>query len=123
MTLMSVHYIGHEYDRMIVLFSMWDGGKEIPRAISSSAMDYLERVPSSAKPSSSAYAAASRHVRPASIERQNLKAIHGRRTAGYRFPDIGFAMSTIGARSNEILYDVRSYRFSSPSRNEDRVPR
>ncbi|MBR0706285.1 MULTISPECIES: DUF1488 family protein [Bradyrhizobium] len=45
MTLTSGHYIGHEYDRMIVLFSMRDGGKEIPCAISTSAMDYLERGP------------------------------------------------------------------------------
>jgi Protein of unknown function (DUF1488) len=62
MTLTSGHYIGHEYDRMIVLFSMQDGGKEIPCAISTSAMDYLERGPqvrpSSAKPSSPAYAIA-----------------------------------------------------------------
>jgi Protein of unknown function (DUF1488) len=43
MTLTSGQYIGHEYDRMIVLFSMQDGGKEIPCAISTSAMDYLER--------------------------------------------------------------------------------
>ena len=62
MTLTSGRYIGHEYDRMIVLFSMQDGAKEIPCAISTSAMDYLERgprsVPSSAKPSSSACATA-----------------------------------------------------------------
>jgi hypothetical protein len=30
MTLTSGRYIGHEYDRVIVLFSMQDGGKEIP---------------------------------------------------------------------------------------------
>ncbi|MCP3462496.1 MULTISPECIES: DUF1488 domain-containing protein [unclassified Bradyrhizobium] len=45
MTLTSGRYIGHEYDRMIVLFSMHDGAKEIPCAISTSAMDYLERGP------------------------------------------------------------------------------
>ncbi|HZR90408.1 MAG TPA: DUF1488 domain-containing protein [Bradyrhizobium sp.] len=45
MTLTSGRYIGHEYDRMIVLFSMQDGGKEIPCAISTTAMDYLERGP------------------------------------------------------------------------------
>jgi len=45
MMLTSAHYIGHEHDRMIVLFSMRDGGKEIPCAISTSAMDYLERGP------------------------------------------------------------------------------
>jgi len=38
MTLTSGRYIGHEYDRMIVLFSMQDGGKEIPCAISTTAM-------------------------------------------------------------------------------------
>ncbi|MBR0825230.1 DUF1488 domain-containing protein [Bradyrhizobium manausense] len=45
MTLTSGHYIGHEDDRMIVVFSMRDGGEEIPCAISTSAMDYLERGP------------------------------------------------------------------------------
>ena len=38
-------FIGHEYDRMIVRFSMHDGAKEIPCAITTSAMDYLERGP------------------------------------------------------------------------------
>jgi hypothetical protein len=45
MTLTSGRFIGHEYDRMIVLFSMHDGAKEIPCAITTSAMDYLERGP------------------------------------------------------------------------------
>ena len=43
MTLTSGRYIGHEYDRMIVRFSMHDGAREIPCAISTSAMDDLER--------------------------------------------------------------------------------
>jgi hypothetical protein len=33
---------GYEFDRMVVLFSMVDGQKEIPCAISTSAMDDLE---------------------------------------------------------------------------------
>ena len=45
MQLTSGRYIGREYDRMIVLFSMQDGGREIPCAISMSAMDDLERGP------------------------------------------------------------------------------
>lgn len=45
MTLTSGRFIGHEYDRMIVRFSMHDGAKEIPCAITTSAMDYLERRP------------------------------------------------------------------------------
>ena len=45
MTLTSGRFIGHEYDRMIVRFSMHDGDKEIPCAITTSAMDYLERGP------------------------------------------------------------------------------
>jgi hypothetical protein len=45
MTLTSGRFIGHEYDRMIVRFSMHDGAKEIPCAITTSAMDYLERGP------------------------------------------------------------------------------
>ena len=48
--------IGYEYDRMVMLFSMMDGDKEIPCAVSSSAMDDLERgakpSPTSAKSSS-----------------------------------------------------------------------
>jgi hypothetical protein len=34
---------GFEHDRMVMLFSMMDGDKEIPCAVSSSAMDELER--------------------------------------------------------------------------------
>ena len=45
MSLTSGRYIGHEYDRMIVLFSMQDGAKEIPCAVSTSAMDDLECGP------------------------------------------------------------------------------
>ncbi len=45
MNLTSGRYIGLEYDRMIVLFSMQDGVHEIPCAISTSAMDDLERGP------------------------------------------------------------------------------
>lgn len=45
MTLTSGRYIGHEQDRGIVQFSMLDGGKEIACAVSTSAMDYLERGP------------------------------------------------------------------------------
>ena len=67
MMLTSSHYIGHEHDRMIVLFSMCDGGKVIPCAISTSAMDYLERgpqaSPSSAKLSSLAYVTVLRRAR------------------------------------------------------------
>jgi Protein of unknown function (DUF1488) len=40
---------GYEYDRMVILFSMIDGQKEIPCAISTSAMDDLER-PAGSKP-------------------------------------------------------------------------
>jgi hypothetical protein len=42
MTLTSGRFIGHEYDRMIVRFSMHDGAREINCAISTSAMDSLE---------------------------------------------------------------------------------
>ena len=34
----------YEYNRMVMLFSMRDGTKEIPCAISTSAMDDMERV-------------------------------------------------------------------------------
>jgi len=45
MTLTRGRFISHEYERMIVRFSMQDGTREIPCAISTSAMDYLEPGP------------------------------------------------------------------------------
>src|ERR1700756_3700913 len=42
MTLTRGRLIGYEFDRMIVQFSMLDGQREIPCAISTSAMDDLE---------------------------------------------------------------------------------
>jgi Protein of unknown function (DUF1488) len=42
MTLTQGRFISYEYDRMVVLFSMLEGEKEIPCAISTSAMDELE---------------------------------------------------------------------------------
>ena len=35
---------GFEFDRMVFLFSMTDGGKQVPCAISTSAMDELEHI-------------------------------------------------------------------------------
>jgi hypothetical protein len=35
---------GYEFDRMVVLFSMRDGAREVPCAVSTSAMDDMERV-------------------------------------------------------------------------------
>jgi len=35
---------GYEFDRMVVLFSMRDGAREIPCAVSTSAMDDMEHV-------------------------------------------------------------------------------
>ena len=40
---------GYEFDRMVVLFSMVDGQREIPCAVSTSAMDDLEK-PERSKP-------------------------------------------------------------------------
>ena len=45
MTLERGNVKGFEHDRMVMLFSMMDGSKEIACAISSSAMDDLERGP------------------------------------------------------------------------------
>jgi hypothetical protein len=39
---------GYEYDRMVLKFSMLDGAREVPCAVSGSAMDDLERVPRTA---------------------------------------------------------------------------
>jgi hypothetical protein len=44
MTLMRGRFIGYEYDRMVVLFSMLDGEKEVSCAVSTSALDELEGV-------------------------------------------------------------------------------
>jgi len=35
---------GYEFDRMVFLFSMTDGNKNVPCAISAAAMDDLERI-------------------------------------------------------------------------------
>jgi hypothetical protein len=43
MTLTTSRFIGHDQDRGIVQFSMQDGPKEIACAISTSAMDDLDR--------------------------------------------------------------------------------
>ncbi len=48
MTLARGNVGGYEFDRMVLLFSMMDGPKEIPCAISASAMDDMERVPRTA---------------------------------------------------------------------------
>jgi Protein of unknown function (DUF1488) len=44
MTLIPGRFIGYEYDRMVVLFSMLDGQTEVACAISTSAMDELDGV-------------------------------------------------------------------------------
>ncbi len=43
MTLERGDLKGYEFDRMVMLFSMMDGDREVPCAISTSAMDDLER--------------------------------------------------------------------------------
>ena len=43
MTLSRGTIVGFEHDRMVMLFSMVDGDKEVRCAVSSSAMDDLER--------------------------------------------------------------------------------
>lgn len=44
MTLARGNIRGYEFDRMVLLFSMMDGTREIPCAVSASAMDELEHV-------------------------------------------------------------------------------
>ncbi len=44
MALTRGSFRGYEYDRMVILFSMIDGQREIPCAISTSALDDLESV-------------------------------------------------------------------------------
>lgn len=42
MALTRGNYRGYQFDRMVILFTMLDGQKNIPCAISTSAMDELE---------------------------------------------------------------------------------
>jgi uncharacterized protein DUF1488 len=49
MALTRGSFRGYEYERMVILFSMIDGQREISCAISTSAMDDLER-PAGSKP-------------------------------------------------------------------------
>jgi len=44
MTLMRGNIMGYEFDRMVVVFSMMDGPREIPCAVSAAAMDQIEQV-------------------------------------------------------------------------------
>jgi len=44
MTLARGSIEGYEFDRMVLKFSMLDGAREVPCAVSASAMDDLERV-------------------------------------------------------------------------------
>ena len=44
MALTRGNFRGYEFERMVILFSMIDGEKEIPCAISTSALDGLESV-------------------------------------------------------------------------------
>jgi len=44
MTLARGSIRGYEYDRMVLTFSMMDGAREVPCAVSASAMDDLEHV-------------------------------------------------------------------------------
>lgn len=44
MALTRGRFDGYEFDRMVVLFSMVDGEREIPCAVSTSAMDGLEKA-------------------------------------------------------------------------------
>lgn len=44
MTLTRGRLVGYEFDRMVMLFSMVDGQREIPCAISTAAMDHLESL-------------------------------------------------------------------------------
>jgi hypothetical protein len=43
MALTRGSFVGYEFDRMVVLFSMVDGQRNVPCAISTSAMDDLEK--------------------------------------------------------------------------------
>ena len=49
MTLARGSIGGYEFDRMVLKFSMMDGAREIPCAVSASAMDDLERVRADAR--------------------------------------------------------------------------
>jgi hypothetical protein len=61
MTLQRGSFRRFEFDRLVVLFSMMDGTKEVPCAVSTSAMDDLDR---SADETGSARRAISAIARP-----------------------------------------------------------
>ena len=44
MTLMRGNLGAYEFNRMVMLFSMMDGSREIPCAVSATAMDEIEQV-------------------------------------------------------------------------------
>src|SRR5690242_16218454 len=44
MTLTRGDIVGYEFDRMVFLFSMLDGSRAVPCAVSAAAMDEIERV-------------------------------------------------------------------------------
>jgi hypothetical protein len=44
MTLMRGNIVGYEFNRMVFLFSMMDGSRAVPCAVSAAAMDEIERV-------------------------------------------------------------------------------
>ncbi|MEH2572723.1 hypothetical protein V1272_002058 [Bradyrhizobium sp. AZCC 1708] len=72
MTLTHGRFISYEYDRMVVLFSMLDGNREIPCAVSTSAMDELDGVVR-ARGNSCGCASASRRAPPANIGRPSSR--------------------------------------------------
>ncbi len=79
MTLARGSIGGYEYDRMVLKFSMLDGAREVPCAVSASAMDDLERVRAdgagaSARSSSSGCATGSNNARRANSRRRSSRA-------------------------------------------------
>ncbi|MBR0826652.1 DUF1488 domain-containing protein [Bradyrhizobium manausense] len=90
MALTSSRYIGLEYDRMIVLFSMQDDEREIPCAVEMSAMDELERGP---------------QVRPEQREAQFIRLrdrIEARAASKYRANDFEGTPPGIVLRSDDF---------------------
>ena len=108
MTLARGNIRGYEDDRMVLLFSMMDNAREVPCAVSASAMDELEHVPRTPADQREEQfvrlrdrieACASRKFQRAGVRRQSAR--HHR--ARHRLPaDLKSAAPTIAKARREI---------------------
>ena len=79
MTVVRGNIRGYDDDRMVLLFSMMDGAREVPCAVSAAGMDELEHVPRTRadlrRSSSRGCGTGSRHARHANSKRGSSRAL------------------------------------------------